>query len=504
MKILSGFWATKDTETLLKESREAKVKLKRILSKWDLVAFGIGSVVGAGIFTVIGTAAAGTVDSAGNVLRMGAGPGLIISFVIAGLACTFCTLCYAEFASMIPISGSAYTYAYAVLGEFMAWIIAWNLILEYCIAVIAVAISWSAYTVSFLKGFGIYLPVWLSLDYKSLLMKVNSDPALLEQVPVIFGQPFGINVPAILIVVFITIVLVIGIRESSRVNTIMVVVKMAILLFFIVLGLFFIKPVNFSLPEYGFFPSGWSGVMTGSALIFFAYIGFDAITTVAEETKNPQKDLPFGIIGALVVTTFFYIVVAVVLMGVVPFYELGRADPIAYAFEYIRMGWASGLVSIGALIATTSVILVTLLGQTRIFFSMARDGLIPKSFSKVHSKYKTPYISTIITGAVVALVAGFLDIGEAAELCNIGTLFAFATVCIGIIILRKRDPERPRPFKTPFSPYVPVLGVLSCIYLAVNLPALTWYRFVIWTAAGIAIYLFYGYRNSTLRKSSGP
>ncbi|MCK4965836.1 amino acid permease, partial [bacterium] len=300
MKILSGFWATKDTETLLKESREAKVKLKRILSKWDLVAFGIGSVVGAGIFTVIGTAAAGTVDSAGNILRMGAGPGLIISFVIAGLACTFCTLCYAEFASMIPISGSAYTYAYAVLGEFMAWIIAWNLILEYCIAVIAVAISWSAYTVSFLKGFGIYLPVWLSLDYKSLLMKVNSDPALLEQVPVIFGQPFGINVPAILIVVFITIVLVIGIRESSRVNTIMVVVKMAILLFFIVLGLFFIKPVNFSLPEYGFFPSGWSGVMTGSALIFFAYIGFDAITTVAEETKNPQKDLPFGIIGALV------------------------------------------------------------------------------------------------------------------------------------------------------------------------------------------------------------
>ena len=242
--------------------------------------------------------------------------------------------------------------------------------------------------------------------------------------------------------------------------------------------------------------------MTGSALIFFAYIGFDAITTVAEETKNPQKDLPFGIIGALVVTTFFYIVVAVVLMGVVPFYELGRADPIAYAFEYIRMGWASGLVSIGALIATTSVILVTLLGQTRIFFSMARDGLIPKSFSKVHSKYKTPYISTIITGAVVALVAGFLDIGEAAELCNIGTLFAFATVCIGIIILRKRDPERPRPFKTPFSPYVPVMGVLSCIYLAVNLPALTWYRFVIWTAAGIVIYLIYGYRNSTLRKSS--
>lgn len=502
MKILSGFWARKDTETLLKESRDAKVKLKRILSRWDLVAFGIGSVVGAGIFTVIGTAAAGTVDSAGNILRMGAGPGIIISFIVAGIACSFCTLCYAEFSSFIPISGSSYTYAYAVLGEFMAWIMGWDLILVYCVPVIAVAISWSAYTVSLLKGFGIDLPLWFTLDYKSLLLKINSDPSLMEQVPTVFGHPFGINVPAILIVVLITIVLVKGIRESSLINTVMVIAKMAILLFFILLGMFFIKPVNFSLPEYGFFPSGWSGVMTGSALIFFAYIGFDAITTVAEETKNPQKDLPFGIIGALIITTLLYIVIAIVLLGVVPFDKLGRADPIAYAFEYINIGWASGLVSIGALIATTSVILVTLLGQTRIFFSMARDGLIPSTFSRVHKRYKTPHISTIITGSIVAVVAGFVDIGEAAELSNIGTLFAFSIVCVSVLVLRKKDPERPRPFKTPFSPYVPVLGVLSCIYLAVNLPALTWQRFVIWTVFGIVIYLFYGYKNSTLRRSS--
>ena len=497
--MLKNIFIKKDAEQLLRESESSKLKLKRVLTKWDLVAFGIGSVVGAGIFTVIGTAAAGTVDSAGNVLRAGAGPALIISFIIAGLACGFSTLCYAEFASIIPISGSAYTYSYVILGEFIAWIIGWDLILEYSVAVIAVSVSWSAYAVSLLKGFGINLPIWLSLDYKTFLHKINADPSILEQVTMIFGHPLSVNLPAILIVTIITIVLVIGIRESSLINTIMVIVKMGILIFFIALGIFFIKPVNFSLPEYGFLPFGWSGVMTGSALIFFAYIGFDAITTVAEETKNPKKDMPFGIIGAMIITTLFYIIVSVILMGVVPFHELGRADPISYAFKYIDMGWASGIVSIGALIATTSVILVTLLGQTRIFFSISRDGLLPSAFSKVHKRFKTPYISTIITGIFVAVIAGFIDIGEAAELTNIGTLFAFAIVCLSVIILRIKDPDKPRPFKTPFFPYVPILGILSCLYLSINLPALTWYRFAFWLIAGILIYVFYGYKNSRAR-----
>ncbi len=500
--MIKDIFVKKNPDFLLKESELSKTKLKRVLSKWDLIAFGVGSVVGAGIFTVIGTAAAGTVDSAGNILRIGSGPGLIISFIIAGLVCSFSTLCYAEFSSLIPISGSAYTYAYATLGEIVAWIIGWDLILEYCVAVIAVSISWSAYAVGLLKEFGIELPIWLSLDYNTFHSKISSDPSLLEKVPVVFGHIVSVNLPAIFIVAIITIILVIGIRESSLVNTIMVVVKMTILIFFIVIGIFFIKPVNFNLPEYGFFPFGWSGVMTGGALIFFAYIGFDAITTVAEETKNPEKDLPYGIIVSMIITTIIYIAVAVVLLGIVPFYELRRADPIAYAFDYIKIGWASGLVSIGALIATTSVILVTLLGQTRIFFSIARDGLIPSMFSKVHPRFKTPYISTIITGIFVAIVAGFIDIGEAAELTNIGTLFAFAIVCLGVIVLRIKEPNRPRPFKTPFSPYIPIFGIISCMYLSFSLPALTWYRFIFWFIAGMIIYLFYGYKNSRARRNN--
>lgn len=495
---MRNLFRTKGVSELIHDIENNAHTLKKTLNRWDLVALGIGAVVGAGVFTVIGTSAAGMIDASGHVLRVGAGPALVISFLLTGIASAFAAFCYAELSSLIPVSGSAYTYSYAILGEIIAWIIGWDLILEYAVAVIAVSISWSAYVVSFLKGFGIELPLWLSMDYTSFMRTLAKFPALEQTVPHIGGYAVSVNLPAIFIVAVMTTVLIIGIKESSRVNTLMVTIKLIILGFFIVTGFFYIKPINWHLPEYGFMPFGWNGVMTGAALIFFAYVGFDAVSTVAEETKNPQKDLPFGILGTLFACTILYIVVTIVLLGVVPFYELNRADPLAYAFEKINIGWASGVVAVGALIATTSVILVTLLGQSRVFFSMSRDGLIPAAFSKIHPRFRTPYISNIITGIFVALIAGFINIGEAAELTNIGTLFAFMLVCASVLVLRYRDPDRPRPFKTPFVPYVPILGILSCFYLTLNLPWLTWVRFIIWFALGLVIYMFYGYFHSTL------
>ena len=490
----------KSVSSFLNEIQSRDISLKRTLSKWDLIAIGIGSVVGAGIFTVIGTSAAGTVDAMGNILRPGAGPALVLSFIISAIACAFAALCYAELASMIPVSGSTYTFAYAILGESIAWIIGWDLILEYGVAVIAVAISWSAYVVSFIEGFGVDIPLWLSTDYNTFLRTLAENPELAKTVPHLLGYPLCINLPAVFIVAVSTYVLIRGIKESSWVNTLMVIIKLGILGFFIITGLFFIQPVNWNLPEYGFMPFGFNGVLVGAAIIFFAYIGFDIVSTVAEETKNPQKDLPFGILGTLGIVTLLYVIVTIIVVGIVPFHELNRADPLAYVFSRIDMHWASGIIAFGAIIATTSVILVTLLGQSRIFFSMSRDGLLPAAFSKIHSRFRTPHLSNIITGIFVAGVAGFIDIGEAAELTNIGTLFAFIIVCISVLIIRRTEPERPRPFKTPFVPLVPVLGIISCFYLALHLPVNTWIRFVAWFAVGGGLYFLYGFNHSKLRR----
>lgn len=460
--------------------------LKRSLTGFDLLMLGIGAVIGAGIFATVGTAVAG------GAHHSGAGPALIISFIITAIACAFCALCYAEFATLIPIAGSAYTYSYATLGELVAWIIGWDLIIEYAVGNVAVAISWSGYFKSLLEGFGINLPLWLCTDLRSAL----AHKEIMEAAPHVLGIPIIINLPAVLIVALITYVLVIGIKESSNVNAVMVGIKLLVLFFFVVVGAFYVKPANW-VP---FSPGGWHGIQTGAALIFFAYIGFDAISTTAEEVKNPKKDLPFGIIGSLVVCTVIYIAVTAVLTGIVKYTHLGTAEPLATALEVLKLNWASGIVSFGALVATTAVLLVFQLGQPRIFFSMSRDGLLPKFFSRVHKKYKTPHVVTILTGVAVAAFAAFANIDEMVELTNIGTLFAFILVCAGIIVLRYKEPNLKRAFKTPLVPLVPILGIISCLYLMTGLPAQTWWRFGIWLIIGLVIYFLYGYWHSKARR----
>jgi APA family basic amino acid/polyamine antiporter len=482
----------KKIDQIIYEAQFGENRLKRALNAFDLTALGIGAIVGAGIFALIGTA------SAGGAHHLGAGPAIVVSFIITGLACGFAALCYAELASMLPISGSAYTYSYAAFGEFIAWIIGWDLILEYAVGNIAVAISWSAYFVELLKGFGITIPAWLATDYVRALNTpeiLNSAPQI--TLPFVGKIPVFFNLPAFGIVAIITIILVIGIRESSTFNAIMVAIKLSILLFFILVGAFYVRPENWQ----PFAPNGWRGIMTGAALVFFAYIGFDAISTAAEETKNPQRDLPLGIIGSLVIVTILYIAVALVLTGMIPFTELNVAEPLAKAFSSIGLNWAAGIVAFGAVIATTAVLLVFQLGQPRIFFAMARDGLLPKWFAKIHPKFKTPHITTILTGIFVAIPAAFVDIGEAAELTNIGTLFAFVLVCTGVLILRYTNPSAPRGFRTPLVPLVPLLGVATCIYLMVSLPFITWIRFFVWLLIGFLIYFIYGYKHSKLREN---
>lgn len=481
----------KSIDQILTEAESGENRLKRALNALDLTALGIGAIVGAGIFALTGTAAAG------GAHHIGAGPAIVISFIITGLTCAFAALCYAELASMLPISGSAYTYSYAAFGEFIAWIIGWDLILEYAVGNIAVAISWSAYFVELLRGFGITFPAWLTTDY----VRAMNTPEILNSAPQFTIPllnktiPIFFNLPAFGIVALITIVLVIGIRESSAFNALMVAIKLAILLFFIIAGAFYVKPENWQ----PFAPNGWKGIMTGAALVFFAYIGFDAISTAAEETKNPQKNIPIGIIASLAVTTILYIAVAIVLTGVIPYTELNVPEPLAKAFSSIDLNWAAGIVAFGAVIATTSVLLVFQLGQPRIFFAMARDGLLPKWFAKVHPKFKTPYVTTILTGIFVAIPAAFADIGEAAELTNIGTLFAFVLTSGGVLVLRYTDPNAPRQFKTPLVPLVPILSILACFYLMISLPAITWIRFIVWLLIGLVIYFIYSYRHSKLR-----
>jgi len=497
---MSQLFRTKSLDAILSESHDVAHQLKRSLGAFDVVMLGIGAIVGAGIFATIGTAAAG------DASRPGAGPALILSFVVTGIACGFAALCYAEFAAMVPISGSAYTYSYATLGELVAWIIGWDLIIEYAVGNVAVAISWGNYFKTFVSGFGIVIPDWLSTDYRT----AAKIPGLLASAPHIFGVPIVFNILAFGIVALITIVLVIGIRESASLNSGMVILKLIVLAFFVAVGWMYTRPENWQ----PFSPNGWGGIQAGAAIVFFAYIGFDAVSTVAEEVRNPARDLPIGIIGSLIICTLIYIVVAAVFTGIIPYHVLVKklateqAEPLTMALQYANIerfkNLAVGLVAFGSVVAHTAVLLVFQLGQPRIFFSMARDGLLPPSFAKVHPRFRTPHVTTILTGVFVGVCAMFTSIDEMVDLTNIGTLFAFILVCIGILILRRRDPDRPRGFKTPLVPLIPILGVLSCAYLMTGLPWITWVRFALWLAVGIAIYMSYGFRKSHLLKQEVP
>ena len=490
----------------MEESKDSK-GLKRTLSALNLTTLGIGAIIGAGIFVLTGQAAA-----------QYAGPAIVISFIISGIACAFAGLCYAEFASMIPIAGSAYTYAYATLGEFFAWIIGWDLILEYLFAASTVSVGWSGYVVSLLKDFHIFLPPQYTAAAGTVLIEtpaegwkeltnilretlatggVNAD--LLPHVTAIC------NVPAMFIVLVITALLVIGIRESANFNNVMVIIKVAVILLFISFGFAFVRSGNWhpfipkNTGEWGHF--GISGILRAAGVIFFAYIGFDAVSTAAQEAKKPQKDMPVGIMGSLSISTILYILVAIVLTGMVSYTQLNVADPIAVGVDATGIGWLKGIIKIAAIAGLSSVILVMLMGQPRIFYSMSKDGLLPPVFSRVHPKFKTPYISTIMTGSVALILAGILPIKILGELVSIGTLLAFVIVCISILVLRYKRPDIHRPFKTPWVPAVPVLGASICLLQMAALPKDTWLRLVIWMAIGFLIYFTYGIKNSRLRRS---
>jgi basic amino acid/polyamine antiporter, APA family len=521
-------------------------QLKRTLGPVQLTLLGIGAIIGAGIFATIGTAAAG------DVSRPGAGPALMVSFVMTALVCGFSALCYAEFASLVPASGSAYSYAYATLGELVAWIIGWDLIIEYAVGNIAVAISWANYCKTFLAGFGLVIPDWLSMDYRTAARIVDAAgiQTVYRDAPHIFGVPLIFNLLAVFIVTVVTAILVWGIRESARVNTVMVSIKILVLLFFIFVGCRWVRPSNWT----PFAPNGWRGISAGAAVVFFAYIGFDAVSTVAEETREPQRNLPLGILASLVVCTIFYVLVSAVFTGLISYPDLKatlatqQAEPLTLALEHAspQSGWAIGIVAFGSVIAHTAVLLVFQLGQPRIFFAMARDGLLPSVFRAVHPRFRTPYVSTLLTGVFVAGFAAIASIDEMVDLTNIGTLFAFMLVCAGIIVLRRTDPARPRPFRVPsgwgwtlllycgfafgillcplsetnkgialilsavffvFSRnYIfPVLGICSCLYLVYYLPPTSWLRFAAWLNCGFVVYAGYSVVNSRLtgRQHSG-
>jgi len=474
--------------------------LKRALGPGDLIMLAIGAVIGAGIFSSIGTAAAGEILPDGVVVRYGAGPALIVSFILLGFVCGLAALCYAELASMIPQAGSAYAYSYATLGELVAWIIGWDLILEYAVGNVAVAVAWSGYFNSLLTAFSINLPDWTTHGYRAALL--SSDPAvhgLLQTAPRIAGIPVLLNIPAFLIVMIITWLLMRGVRETARANNIMVVIKLLVLTLFVVVGAMHIDTSNY-VP---FAPNGWRGIHQGAAIVFFAYIGFDAISTAAEETKNPQRNLPIGILGGLAICTVIYIIVGAVATGIVPYQQLKAADPLSRALTLAGLGTASWIVSLGAVISLTAVLLVFQYGQPRIFFAMGRDGLLPPWAAKVHHKSRVPHITTLVTGIAVAIGALVADENEIYDLTNIGTLSAFAIVCIGVLVLRIREPERPRPFRVPFVWATTLVGASACIYVMFGLPARAWERFGIWLLIGIAIYFAYGFRHSTLRRSRG-
>jgi basic amino acid/polyamine antiporter, APA family len=473
--------------------------LKRVLGAGDLVMLSIGAVIGAGIFGAIGTAAAGQVGPDGVIVRYGAGPALVFSFLLLGGACALAALCYAELAAMIPQAGSAYAYTYATLGELVAWIIGWDLILEYAVGNVAVAISWGDYFNTLVRGIGVDFPAWLTTGYRTALLSPNPDVhALLDAAPQVAGIPILINLPACGIVLAITWLLLRGARESSTANNIMVVIKLVALTLFIVVGLMSIDSSNWT----PFAPNGFTGIHQGAAIVFFAYIGFDAVSTAAEETTNPQRNLPLGILGGLVVCTLIYVIVGAVLTGMVPYDQLAVADPLAHALNlagYTRVGW---LVALGAAVSMTAVLLVFQYGQPRIFFSMARDGLLPAWAAKVDPKTRVPYTTTLITGLAVAAAALIGDAAETYDLTNIGTLFAFALVCVGVLVLRVKEPARPRPFRVPFVWVVAPLGAAACLFIMIGLPYQAWERFAGWLGIGLLTYFLYGARHSRLRARS--
>jgi APA family basic amino acid/polyamine antiporter len=509
----SNIFRRKSLDSLVGKTVAPHQQLKRVLGPVELTLLGIGAIVGAGIFSTVGAAAAGGGE------HTGAGPALVLSFILVAIACGFAALCYSEFASMAPLSGSAYTYAYATLGELVAWIIGWDLILEYAVGNVAVAISWSDYFQSLLQGLHFSWPAWLGTDYRSAVQaarKISEAAAAgidlttlgdavirggkaWDLAPRLAGVPLIFNLPAVLIVGLVTWVLVRGIRESAGFNSAMVVLKLAIIGIFVGVGAFYVKPSNWA----PFAPNGFAGVSSAAASIFFAYIGFDAVSTAAEETCHPQRNVPIGIMASLAACTVIYIAVALVLTGMVKSDQFaGVADPLSKAFSLRGMNWTAGLVSFGAVFATTSVLIVFQVGQPRILFSMARDGLLPPWAAKVHPRYRTPHVTTILTGVFVAGFAAITNIDEVVALCNIGTLFAFVLVAAGVLILRRTEPQRPRPFRTPFMPWVPLLAILSCGYLMLQQPRITWVRFVVWMAFGLVFYFIYGYRQSHLRKLS--
>jgi APA family basic amino acid/polyamine antiporter len=493
---MSSHLFEKKTLAMLHEEMKGENRLRRILGPWSLTSLGIGCIIGAGIFVITGYAA-----------HYKTGPALPLSFVVAGLACIFAALCYAEFASMAPVAGSAYTYAYATLGELFAWIIGWDLVLEYTVASASVAHGWSKYFQNFIGMFDIKVPHIMSSA------PFDFDPT--QGGFLITGSWF--DLPALVIVAILTIVLVIGIRESSRFNNLMVAIKVAVVLLVIAAGLFYIDAANWR----PFAPFGWAGisifgktilgqtgadgapvgVLAGAAMIFFAYIGFDSVSTHAEEARNPDRDVPFGIIASLVICTILYIAVSIVLTGMVPYNQIDVDAPVAAAFERVGLRWGQFVISLGAVVGITSVMLVLMLSQPRVLLAMARDGLLPTGFfGSVHPRFCTPWKSTILTGIMVGAMASFIPLGILAELVNIGTLLAFIIVCSAVLIMRYVNPQAERPFRCPWSPLTPTLGVFFCLVLMFSLPAANWLRLGVWMLLGILIYTLYGYRHSVLAK----
>lgn len=460
---MSSLFRKKSIDTMLAESNAKS--MNRTLGAFDLTALGIGAIIGTGIFVMPGVVAATY-----------SGPAVIFSFIIAGIACGLAALCYAEFSSSVPISGSVYTYSYATMGELIAFLIGWDLTLEYLLGVSAVSTGWSSYFQSLLAGFDIHLPTYLTTSF---LVDSNGF----------------INLPAFLIVLLITTLLSAGINESKNMNNIMVIIKLAVIFIFIFVGINYVQPDNWT----PFMPFGFDGVIAGASTVFFAYLGFDAVATAAEETRNPQKDLPIGIITSLAVCTILYIAVSLVLTGIVPYTELNVSDPVSFALQYVGADSVAGIVSVGAITGMTTVLLVMLYGQTRITYSMSRDGLLPKAFSIVNEKTKTPVMNTWFFGLIAATLGGFVDLNTLAELINIGTLSAFALVSLGVVILRKSHPDLPRAFKVPLNPVLPFISVLCCLFLMINLSVFTWVSFVIWVSIGLVVYFTYSKNHSHLK-----